>query len=210
MHKFEALTAPSLHELIERGVTTAVVPFGSIEYQDPYLPIGADALVADRVAAEVARRLGALLLPTFRVGHAPSHARVPGTLTIAAATLADVAVESGQSLAQNGVRVVALLSTHGGNQAPLEVAANRLNGASVGALACAPHGDLGPDPGTHSGEWLTSVLLALAPELVRFGEASEESARELREASAERGAQHLERFVSSIVAHIRAVEGQVR
>jgi creatinine amidohydrolase/Fe(II)-dependent formamide hydrolase-like protein len=207
MHELESLTAPRLRDLIERGVTTAVVPFGSIEQQGGHLPLGSDALLADYVGREVAARLDAVLAPTVRVGCAPRHTRVAGTLTLAPATLTDVAVEIGESLAKHGFRVIAMVSTHGGNAAPLAAAAQRLNEALPSTVVCAPVGDLGPRPGRHSGEWLSSVMLTLHPELVELGVADRSALDELRDASPDRGRDHLARFVAAIVEGVRAVTG---
>jgi creatinine amidohydrolase len=190
MYELETLTSPALRRLIDGGVTTVVVPFGSIEQQGVHLPLGADAILADAVGREVADRVDAVLAPTVRVGVAEQHMQGAGTLTLGAATLTQVAFEIGESLARHGFRVIALVSTHGGNTAALEAAAERLNSTFAGATACAPKGDVGPDPGGHSGEWLTSVMQAIRPDLVQS------------EAAAHNGAANLERFVAAIVRQI--------
>jgi creatinine amidohydrolase len=198
VHEFEALTASQLEALVRGGATTAIVPFGSIEHQGDHLPLGADALLADAVGRDVALRLGALLLPTVRVGDASQHASLMGTLTLRATTLSELAFQVGESLARAGVRVIALVSTHGGNGPALKAAAERLNETLGSARACAPRGDVGPDPGKHAGDWLTSAMLELHPELVR-------SQAAVGEATAARGAEHIERFVASIVAEVGRV-----
>jgi len=195
VHELEALTATELRDLIDSGVSVAVVPFGSIEHQGTHLPLGADALLADTVGREVARRLGAVLAPTFRVGCATEHSERFGTVSLRTESLTDVAFEVGESLVRQGFELVVLVSTHGGNEAGLDAAVARL-----GPVACAPRGDVGPEPGRHSGRWLTSVMLALRPDLVRLDRASRELAAEVRATDARRGAEHVERFVQSIVA----------
>ncbi len=207
MHELEALTAPRLRELIEAGVSTVVVPFGSIEYQGRHLPIGADSLLADAIGREVARRLGAVLAPSMRIGCAEQQRERIGTLTLQTETLTEVAIELAESLAAQGFAVIVLLSTHGGNSAALDAAVARLGVSLDGAIACAPRGDVGPHPGAHSGEWLTSVLLALRPDLVDPHAASSELAREVGAARAQRGADHIERFVASIVEAVRSLAG---
>jgi creatinine amidohydrolase len=204
MHELETLTAPALSRIVDGGVSIAVVPFGSIEHQDAHLPIGADALLADAVGREVARRLGAVLAPTVRVGCAEQHLQLTGTIALRAGTLTDVAVELVDSLARHRLRLVALVSTHGGNREALDAAVSRINARPGGAVGCAPPGDVGPRPGTHSGAWLTSVMLALRPDLVDLEKARSELATELQEAGAERGLRHLERFVGSVVEGVRA------
>jgi creatinine amidohydrolase len=206
MHELEDLSAPALADLLERGLGTAVVPFGSIEHQGAQLPLGADAKLADYVGREVATRLDAVLAPTVRVGCAEQHMSFLGTLTVGRETLADTAVQIGASLARHGFRVIALVSTHAGNVPALRTAVGRLNETVDGAAACAPEGDVGPDPGSHSGQWLTSVMLTLCPNLVDLGAADEHLSAELRSASAQRGAVHLERFVSAVLDGIRKIE----
>lgn len=209
MHELEALTSAALGRLIGRGVRTVIVPFGSIEQHGSHLPLGTDAVLADLIGREVAARVDAVLAPTVRVGYAEQHMRLAGTLTLRASTLTDVAIEIGESLAKHGFRVIALVSTHGGNTGPLRAAAERLNKALPGAVVCAPDGDVGRDPGSHSGEWLTSVMLALRPEAVQLRAADADIAAELAATTADRGAIHLERFVTAIVDGVRAAADNV-
>jgi creatinine amidohydrolase len=202
MHELERLSGPELSLLLAAGLTTVVVPFGSVEYHGAHLPLGSDALLADAVGREVAERLDAVLAPTQRIGDADAHLNRPGTLSVGAATLAELALAVAYSLARQGFRLIVLVSTHGGNSAGVRNAVQRFDWS--GSTLCAPSGDVGPDPGAHSGEWLTSVMLALHPELVEIARAEPELTGELRNAGAERGRAHLERFVASIVSAVRS------
>jgi creatinine amidohydrolase len=197
VHELELLTAPVLRRLLEDGTVTVVVPFGSVEDQNGHLPLGADSLLADLVGREVAARLDAVLAPTMHVGAA--HHGASGTLCVAGETLTDTAVALAESLATVGFRLIVLLAIHGGNVDPLNAAVARFNGRLGRARACAPRGDVGLDPGSHSGKWLTSVMLALRPDVVDVPAAARSLRAELQEADAERGAACFERFVSSIV-----------
>jgi creatinine amidohydrolase len=202
MQDLESLSATQLRDWIASGRTTAVVPFGSIEHQGGHLPVGADALVADAVGREVATRLDALLAPVFRIGFAAGHAALLGTLSLRAETVSDLACGVARGLARDGVRVVVLVSTHGGNLEPLQVATTRLSETIPDCVVCAPRGDLGPSPGAHSGEWLTSVMLALRPNLVHLEQAAPELAGEVARSTVARGHEHLERFVASVVVQV--------
>jgi creatinine amidohydrolase len=197
-HELELLSAPALRRLIDGGTTTVIVPFGSVEDQDGHLPLGADSLLADLVGREVADRLDAVLTPTVRFGCGGE-----ATISVTAETLTDVAVTLAQSLVEQGFRLVVLLPIHGGNVEPLRIAVARLNerfdAHRVPARACAPRGDVGPDPGSHSGKWLTSVMLAFRPELVDLPAAGGHLQRELQDADANAGVARFERFVSAIV-----------
>jgi creatinine amidohydrolase len=204
MYELEKLTAVATSQLLDSGVSGAVLPFGSIEHHGAHLPLGTDALLADAIGREVARRLKAVLAPTQRIGDADQHADAAGTLTLGRAALTDVAVAIAQSLARQRFTLIVLLSTHGGNLPALRAAVAQLDGALPhGAAAYAPQGDVGPDAGAHSGAWVTSVMLALHPELVDVQQADRHLAAELRSASAERGREHLERFVASVVHDVQ-------
>jgi creatinine amidohydrolase len=203
MYELELMTGPAIRQLIDRGATTVIVPFGSVEYQDAHLPIGADAVLADLVGREVASRLDAVLAPTMRVGSAQQHMYLPGTLTLRPETLRESALDIAESLAEHGFRLVAFTSTHGGNAAPLRAAAEHFNRQRRQARACVPEGDVGEHPGSHSGQWLTSVMLAVRPELVEIEGVTGGLREELQRASAEAGAIYFERFVSAMVTAVR-------
>ena len=200
----EELSSSELRRVVESGVVTAVVPFGSVEGHGGHLPVGSDALLADVVGEAVADRLGAVLAPTVRIGCAEVHMQEPGTLSVPPETLCDLALHIARSLIRHGFRVIVLLSTHGGNQALLEGAARQLNEQHPEVLACAPRGDVGPAAGARSGEWLTSVMLVVRPDLVDVESADADVKNEAHAATAERGAHYLERFLSAMVETVRA------
>ena len=204
MYELEALSAPELGRLLDGDTSLVVVPFGSIEHHGGHLAIGADAMLADAVGREVARRLDAVLAPTMRVGCAEQHMPLMGAMTLRAQTLTEIAVEMTDSLARHGFRVIVLLSTHGGNTAALSAAVARLDASPDDVVVLAPQGDVGPHPGAHSGEWLTSVMLAIRPDMVDLARASGDLDAELQSADAQRGVDHMERFVVSIVSDVRS------
>lgn len=193
-----------MRELIDGGLVTVVVPFGSIEHQGGHLPVGGDSILADAVGREVADRLPAVLAPTLSVGCADEHQDLAGTITLRVETLTALAIEQAQSLARQRFQVVVLLSTHGGNRGALEAAVAELDRSLRNVVACAPRGDVGSNPGRHSGAWLTSVMLALRPELVEIDLADPELRTELKTADSEQGQEALERFIASIVAGVRS------
>jgi creatinine amidohydrolase len=199
----EELTSGRLERLVERGARTVVIPFGSVESQGRHLPLGSDALLADFAGAAVADRLGAVLAPTVRVGSSDQHMGGTGTLTIPPETLRDIAVHVARSLIVHGFRILVLLSTHGGNHAALEAAGQELNREYLNTTLCVPRGDVGADPGTHSGRWLTSVMLSLRPDLVDVKSAHDDLKDEVLGATVQAGRENLERFVSSIVQAVR-------
>jgi len=184
----ERMTWPEVREELSRGRTTVVVPFGAFEQHGPHLPLGTDAIFGDEIGLAVAERLDAFLAPTVRVGFSPHHMAFAGTLTVDEETFHSVARAVVRALAGHGFRRIVLLPTHGGNFRPLGAAVSGLapiDGVKVitfpdvGMLLSAilpVASEMGLTPaegGVHAGEWETSMMLALRPELVRMERAEE-------------------------------------
>lgn len=205
MVRLEEVSSSELRRVIERGSRTVVIPFGSVEHQGGHLPLGSDALLADVVGETVAGRLDAVLAATVRIGCSEQHMSRMGTLSVPADTLRETAAHVGCSLITHGFRVIALISTHGANRSALEEATRQLNERRPDVVTCAPRGDVGHDPGPHSGAWLTSVMLAIRPDLVDLASVDADLRDEVDAASAADGAARLERFVSSIVQQVQEV-----
>jgi creatinine amidohydrolase len=170
----------------------AVLPVAATEQHGPHLPLSVDtALVEGVVAAAVphiAANVPALFLPTQAVGFSPEHAAFGGTLTLKAETLIRLWTDIGESVAAAGVRKLVLLNSHGGQVGLMDVVARDLrarlgllvysvnwfglplvgpNGEDVNALFSAHEHRFG----IHAGEIETSMMLALAPELVDMAQA---------------------------------------
>jgi creatinine amidohydrolase len=167
--------------LVDPETTVALLPVAAIEQHGPHLPLATDALINDGVLRAVLDRpLSAatlLVLPALQVGLSPEHTSFPGTLTITDATLADVWTDIGRSVARAGVRKLVIFNTHGGQKALVDIVAMRLRAECALLVARATYFGLGTPPGVfdaaeaahdiHGGEVETSLLLHLAPGLVR-------------------------------------------
>ena len=116
----EEMTWPEVQAALESGRTTVVFAVGAVEQHGPHLPLLVDAVRGDRLALEVARRLGdALVAPTIRVGCSEHHMAFPGTLSLRPSTLVALCTDYCVSLARHGFRRICLIPSHGGNFAPL-------------------------------------------------------------------------------------------
>ncbi|TDE35346.1 mycofactocin biosynthesis peptidyl-dipeptidase MftE [Actinomadura sp. 6K520] len=151
-----------------------LVPVGSTEQHGPHLPLSTDTVIAEAVAARAAGVLRAvrrdegspgpvLVAPAIPYGASGEHAGFPGMISIGHEALHAVIVETVRSLAEWAERVV-LVNGHGGNVATLDAAVARLRGEGHDA-AWAGCGVPGGD--AHAGFTETSVMLHLAPGLVR-------------------------------------------
>ena len=174
------MTSRQVDAAIARGRTTVVVPFGALEQHGPHLPLDTDAILGDRLGPMLAQRLNALCAPTMRVGCSWHHLAFAGTLSIRPETLLMIVEDLLDSLTRHGFRRIVLLPTHGGNEGPLLKAARRSKRdavtiivpslrATVEALLsrAKSHGAVPGDAGGHAGELETSLMLAVAPNLVK-------------------------------------------
>jgi creatinine amidohydrolase len=158
-------------------------PFGAIEQHGPHLPLGTDALFAERVAATVLDRLDPELpiwrLPCQNLGFSPEHGGFPGTLSLPPALLIELVVTVGRQLAAAGFERLVMLNGHGGQIALLEVAGRQLRAETprLAVLPCflwrgvAGLAELIPEPersqGLHAGLAETALMLHLEPGAVQ-------------------------------------------
>ena len=151
-------------ELESEPALLLVIPLGSTEQHGPHLPLGTDSIVAEALAAAlVAARSDLVLGPTIPVGASGEHRGFPGLLSLGTEVLTEVLTELLRS-ARSWARGVVFVSGHGGNAEALGRALEL--GAAEGDRCCVVTASSpGADP--HAGRAETSLLLALAPELVR-------------------------------------------
>lgn len=116
----EEMTWPEVELALEAGRRTVVVAVGAVEQHGPHLPLVVDAARGDRLAVEVARRLGnAIAAPTIRVGCSEHHMGFAGTLTLRQSTLEAICLDYAVSLARHGFTRICFVPSHGGNFGPL-------------------------------------------------------------------------------------------
>ena len=195
--ELDKVTWPEVKAAIEGGRDTVVLAFGATEQHGPHMPIGTDALLGDRLARDIADRLDAFVAPTVRIGCSSHHVGFAGTMSIGDETFHAIVADVVRSLAAGGFRRIVLIPTHGGNFAPLGAAIEKLGAVEgvrvdaltdlsvlfqVAVLGQDEHGVPLSEGGLHAGEWETSMMLALHPELVKMDRAEPGYTGDLQEA----------------------------
>jgi creatinine amidohydrolase len=175
------LTAPEIRAVAARGHALAVLPVGALEQHGPHLPVVTDSLIASELSLRAARLAAAtepvLVLPAVWSGMSEEHLPFGGTITLDYAGLAGVLRGVVRSLRALGFARLLVVNGHGGNDAPLAVICRELaHEFGLPVVAAMPWslipetlaGVLEAQTGVqHACEAETSVMLALAPDLVR-------------------------------------------
>jgi mycofactocin precursor peptide peptidase len=145
------------------------IPVGSCEQHGPHLPLDTDTRIAVALAVGLAGAFepgDVMVGPTLTVTASGEHAAFPGTLSLGTDVVEQIIVELVRSADWSAG--VVLVNGHGGNSVAVQRAVNTLLGEQRRVLAWWPHIR---DGDAHAGETETSMMLALAPELVRMNRA---------------------------------------
>jgi len=167
---------------LPKDEAAVVVVISATEQHGPHMPLVTDLLLGERLLALALERVpgdsGLWVLPSLAYGKSNEHLSFPGTVTLSQATLSAVVHDIGASVARAGFRRLVLLNSHGGNRTLLESLARDVRQATglmtfpvstfLLGLEFEPVSEEEGRAGTHAGDWETSLMLALAPDLVHM------------------------------------------
>lgn len=174
------LTKNQFDEITNTSVVA--VNFSSTEQHSNHLPVGTDGMIGEAVLEEGAKRAAGavVVMPPVRYGYSPHHKFAPGYLTLRQRILTELCVDLCESAAGNGFKKMVILNSHGGNRPALHSALNEVGEAFEGRLnlAMVTYWDLIQDAIAkvrtsslggiyHAGEFETSLMMHLRPDLVR-------------------------------------------
>ena len=161
-----------------RAASILCLPIGSIEQHGPHLPLNTDAVLAEeftrRIISRWVKNYDLWQLPTLTVSLAREHEWAPGTLSLSIQGMTALVRDLGREIARGlPTRNLAIINGHGGNRGILEALAQDLR-ADFGLNVCILHPAVWADadktaavPEIHGGKNETSMMLAIAPHLVR-------------------------------------------
>ena len=125
--RLQLATWPEVESRLERS-TAILIPLGSTEQHGPGGLVGTDALVAEGIAARAASLDdGILVAPVLAYAPAQFNLSFPGTISLRAATFAQVVEDVVDSLAAGGFDSFYFLNGHGANIAPVRSACHDLH-----------------------------------------------------------------------------------
>lgn len=164
-----------------------VLPLAATEQHGPHLPVGVDTFIAEGLVNACVAQLPETSLVTFlpvqEVGKSNEHIRFPGTVTLDWETAIHNWIAIGRSVARAGPKTLVMITSHGGNVAPMDIVARELRereGMRVVSTSWGRLGDWqdiynyeGPVTDVHGGLAETSLMLALRPDLVNMDKAAD-------------------------------------
>jgi creatinine amidohydrolase/Fe(II)-dependent formamide hydrolase-like protein len=160
-----------------------ILPVGSIEQHGPHLPLNTDVLIAEALADRIVERWADTFdlwrLPTISMGLAREHEWAAGTLSLSVPGMTGLLHDLARTIRRTlPTRHLLVLNCHGGNRGILEALSRDLaidHGLNVCIFHPAALTDgVGPVPDLHAGRNETSIMLAVAPHLVRLDRIPEE------------------------------------
>lgn len=178
---FQELTRQELSTRAKAGAI-AIIPVGATEQHGPHLPVGTDTYAVEHIvreaAARVADQVPVLVTPTLPFGCSPHHLQFGGTLSFRSETYYALLTDLVESLIIDGFSRAMIINGHGGNHEliqlvvrdlalkhPVNLAAASYWQMADDELAATRAHELGRAPG-HAGNFETSLVMALQPELV--------------------------------------------
>ena len=160
-----------------------VVPVAALEQHGHHMPVFTDSLLV----GEVVRRVGAamadrvLIAPLMWLGNSHHHMDFQGTLSASPRVYLDLLNDLAENLIAHGFRRIVFINGHGGNitpgkQAIFEIRQRHRDRSDLLLLFASYWDNANPNAGRpdlvqsqmgHACEWETSMMLRLAPHLVK-------------------------------------------
>ena len=168
-----------------RKTKTIIFPFGTIEEHGSHLPLNTDSLIIQEVLKLAAKRKKFFLAPIIYYGVCTTTRDHPGTIGITPETLRRLSSDLVVDAYKKGLRNFLLISGHGGSlhmsalKETAEVLIDKMKKIKIAVFS--PYdllwkelSEIAETPNdSHAGEIETSIVLYLAPSLVK-GRAAEE------------------------------------
>jgi creatinine amidohydrolase len=176
------MTAAELREAAERDAIV-LLPVASTEQHGPHLAVSVDVVLCGeacrRTALKVAAKRAVVVAPTVWMGLAEHHVALGGTFTLSLSTWHALLRDLCRSILRAGFGKILIVNGHGGNMAALAALTTDLTHELGAPIATTNYWTLPHDSGAyakvletqttilHACEGETSMMLALAPDLVR-------------------------------------------
>jgi creatinine amidohydrolase len=156
-----------------KKIKRAIIPVGSLEQHGAHLPVSTDSLIAEYIARLLAEKIGAFVLPVISYGVSFEH-KPMFNVSIHHSTLSTMLCDTCISLAENKITEIIILNGHHGNTGAIQYIPQEVQ-SKIPAIDVNIHilhyWHMMKSDFDHAGEVETSLVLAIAPELVHMDRA---------------------------------------
>ena len=155
-----------------KKVKRAIIPVGSLEQHGAHLPVSTDSLIAEYIAKLLSEKVGAFVLPVISYGVSFEH-KPMFNVSLRNSTLSTMLCDTCISLAENRIREIIILNGHHGNTGALQYIPQEIQSKipSYVNIHILNNWQMMTSEFDHAGEVETSLVLAIAPELVHMDRA---------------------------------------
>ncbi len=177
----ESITSKEFENFIKQGNKTIIIPVGSVEAHGPHLPLATDLYTIYEIAKLVSQKVNVLVAPPIYYGLCRSTKNIPGTISIKGEVLKALILSILSEFYRWGIKNFFILSGHAGGthvsylldsaETFIEIRPDaRLFVADIVKLLSPFLKELNiPPEDSHAGEWETSLLMHLKPDVVKSG-----------------------------------------
>lgn len=173
-------TARDVRAVGEQTGSVLIVPVGSVEQHGDHLPVVTDTLLVEAMVDAAVDRLDeipVLVTPPIWSGFSPHHLSFGGTLSLTFAHLRATLEDIAHTGIENGFDAVLFVNGHGGNGPLIDAVVSTVGVDTDAEVLGTTYFELAADaseeirqsePGgmAHGGEFETSLMLAIRPDLV--------------------------------------------
>lgn len=153
-----------------KKIKRAIIPVGSLEQHGAHLPVSTDSLIAEYIARLLAEEIGAFVLPVISYGVSFEH-KPMFNVSLRNSTLSTMLCDTCISLAENKIREIIILNGHHGNTGAIQYIPQEIQ-SKIPTIDVNIHilhyWQMMKSDFDHAGEVETSLVLAIAPELVHM------------------------------------------
>ena len=176
---WENLTSPEIAEL-DRNIPV-ILPVAAIEQHGLHLPLATDKLIVNHFCHQLDKEISdrVLILPVMDIGCSEHHMDFSGSLTLQHTTFLLQAEDILNSVAHHGFKNLIILNSHGGNQGIGQVIVEHFGNRhpdcrivlatwwKIAGDSLFELNETGPGGVGHAGEFETSLMMVINPDLVQ-------------------------------------------
>lgn len=173
--------AATIRKRAEIDGSVLLIPVGSVEQHGPHLPVATDTILVDAVVHGATEQLKedipVLVTPPVWSGFSPHHLSFGGTLSLDFEDLRAMLEDISLTAIENGFDAVCFVNGHGGNEALINTVVSTVGVSTDAEVLGTNYFSLATDEVNavrdseiggmaHGGEYETSLMLHLRPDLV--------------------------------------------